>query len=56
MNKYHIQGALITISLISFGVLIWNHLPVADDNLSFFWAPGIIGIFVAGLVEVFLDS
>jgi hypothetical protein len=43
-----ISGALFATSLISWGYLLWNHMPQSSV-----WIPAVIGLVVAVCIEVF---
>ncbi len=47
----HISGSLLTISLISWGILIWNHFPNTDTNLGFLWILAIFSLGIAIEIE-----
>lgn len=47
MNKYHIQGALVTISLISWGILLWTHF---DDAHSVLILPAVFGLILVLMI------
>jgi hypothetical protein len=48
MEKEHISGSLVTISLVSWGVLLWHHFPQ-----SFLFIPAVIGLVLAVFIEVY---